>query len=260
MEDFFPLCFKKTDDQIRRGLSVVESEKLNGKYNVTLNPRKIPDRDPKYNMTLVWDLDQTLISADGIDDEDEDDIFTELVIRPHATEVLEILRRNLDVEFIIWTAGTQGHAERVVGSFPSMKFDHIIARDSSWYKDRNPVKHLGLLARAGNRGYDSMILIDDRMDIGKEHPENLLIVPPYYPKKCCAADDKTLLYLVNIIQRAINKFRATVEDPTRPAFSSYLFSPLAEKCVEDGKHYFGVKCFESKEELMSRIKAFRRVI
>ena len=256
LKEFFPLSFKKKNDEITRGLSVNESDKKICNHIVTLNPKNLKDRDPKYHITLVWDLDQTLISADGIDDEDDNDPDTKLVIRPHAVEVLEILRRNHQVEFIIWTAGSKCHAERVIGSFPNMMFDYVIARDSSWYVEKNPVKNLNIIS-SNNRTLESIILIDDRMDIGKETPENLLIVPPYYPKKYYASNDKTLLYLVNIIQRAINLYLRNKSKN----FSSYLYSPLVEKCVEEDKdinYYYGVKCFESMDELMERLTEFKR--
>lgn len=252
MDEFFPLFFKKTDDNVTRGLSSEDSEVILHKFKVITNPRGVPERDHCYKMTLVWDLDQTLISADGLDDEDENDPKTRLVIRPHASEVLEILRRNLNVEFIVWTAGSMSHAQRVVGSFPDVYFNYIICRDSSWYSTKDPVKNLNLLVRE-SRPMSSIILIDDRMDIGKEHPDNLLIVPPYYPKKQYASNDKTLLYLVNIIQRAITLYTKN----SSVSFSTYLFSPLVEKCIEEDNHYFGVKCFNDRQELLDRIKSFQ---
>lgn len=251
MEEFFPLSFNKSDDEIKRGLSSKESKDIEISYIVNLDPRKIPDRHSKFKMTLVWDLDQTLISADGIDDEDDEDENTKLVIRPHAEEVLDILKRHRDVEFIIWTAGNDSHAKRVVNSLPEIHFDHIIARDYCWYDTENPVKDLNHLV-SNNRILDSIILIDDRMDIGKKHPTNLLIVPPFYPKEKHASNDRTLLYLVNILHRAITLYRNHPETP----FYCFLFSPLVEKCIDSNNHYYGVKCFTNKEELKTRCNSF----
>lgn len=216
------------------------------------DPSQVPARDPKYIMTIVFDLDQTLISADGIGDECENDRKTQLVIRPHASQVLRALRTNDDVEFIIWTAGLESHAKRVVYSFPEIKFDYIVSRDKSWYVDKDPKKTLSKLA-SETRNLNSMILVDDRMDIGSEHPENLLIVPKYYPKKEFGVDDVTLLYAANILQRAINKYR---NDKVNPLYS-YLYSPLSEKCVYNDIHYYGVKCFKNKEDIISRIRSFQ---
>jgi hypothetical protein len=257
MESLFPLYFRKTSDEITRGLSDTENFLQSREFNVLTNPKHIPDRDLKYKMTIVWDLDQTLVSADGIGEENENDPNTKLVIRPHASEVLEVLRRNDKVEFIIWTAGSQSHACRVVGSFPGITFDHIIARDPCWYSEKNPVKNLRLIAGI-ERPLSSMILVDDRMDIGKLHPENLLVVPPYYPKRYCAANDRTLLYLVNILHRAINMYTKNSVYNPNAIFSSYLFSPLVDKCEEEGLFYYGVKCFESKAELEDRVREFYR--
>lgn len=253
MENYFPLYFKKPKNKIYRGLSSRESKKIKDKPLVYINPRNVPDRNPEHIMTLVWDLDQTLVSADGLKDEDENDIDTKLVIRPHAREILKILTRNRNVEFIVWTAGVKSHAERVVNSFPCMKFDHIISRDSSWYSHSDPVKDLNLISNK-SRPLSSIILIDDRMDIGTHHPENLLVVPPYYPKTEYASNDSTMLYLVNILQRAIDMY----ED--KKPFSSYLFSPLSEKCTYEGHIYYGVKCFETQKDLEDRINSFERIV
>lgn len=253
MQEYFPLYFKKTEKGVVRGLSTNQSEKLSPKPQGYSNPRHIPNRDPCYSLTLVWDLDQTLVSADGINDEKETDPDTELVIRPHAREILNILRRNSNVEFIVWTAGNKEHSERVVGSFPDIKFDHIISRHRSWYDDETPAKNLNLISNE-TRPLETIILIDDRMDIGMNHPENLLIVPPYYPKKGFAADDSTMLYLVNILQRAIDNY------DNKNNFSSFLFSPLTEKCVYEDHTYYGVKCFKDQKDLEDRIWTFQKII
>ena len=253
MEDYFPLYFNKSKKEISRGLSCNQSDKIKYKPYVYLNPRKLPERSPKYKLTLVWDLDQTLVAAEGVKGEDELDLDTQIVIRPHAREILNILKRNHNVEFIVWTAGTKSHAERVVGSFPNIVFDHIIARNSSWYSDKNPIKNLNLIVNE-SRPLSTMVLMDDRMDIGTEHPENLLVVPPYYPKKYNACDDSTMLYLVNILQRAIDLY------DSKNSFATYIFSPLTEKCSYEGHTYYGVKCFESKEDLQERIKSFEMIV
>ncbi len=248
MEDHFPLYFERKPIKFHRGLSVSEAKRSPKLKNHYFDPEKLPPRHERYKMTIVWDLDQTLVSADGIENEDENNDQTRLVIRPRAEEVLSLLRRNGDVEFIVWTAGTESHARRVVNSLNTLFFDYVISRDSSWY----PIKNLNKFLKSG-RDLDTMILVDDRMDIGLDHPENLLVVPPYYPKEKHGEDDASLLYLANILQRAINLYHD--QKPNRRGtegrlpFYSYIFSPLTEKCVLQGNFYYGVRCFSSKKEI-----------
>ena len=281
MEELFPLSFKKKSPAPSRGLSSKQAESTPDLVNHYINPRDVPDRDTKHILTIIYDLDQTLISADGMDDEDEDHEDTELVIRPHAFDLLNVISRNKDVEFIVWTAACEPHAKRVIHSLRDIHFDYIVTRDRCWYDKKNPMKDLNLICR-GSRSLETSILIDDRMDNGVKHPENVLIVPPYYPKD--RSHDTTMLYLANILHRAINGYRRDrreskrdlvpsspplkrpeplkrIEPLKRPEpFHSYLFSPLVNKCVYEGKFYYGVRCFVSKEELEDRIRDFKKYV
>lgn len=250
MEEYFPLSFSK-DKKITRGLSSSESKKIDRLDCWVKDPRKLPKRSSDHKITLVWDLDQTLVSANGLDEEDPDDPDTKLVIRPYAERILIALRKNKDVEFIVWTAGTESHAKRVVKSFGSIHFDYVLSRNSTWFDEVEQTKDLSFL----NRDLNTVILIDDRMDVGKETPENILVVPPYNPKEKNKDDDTTLLYLANILQKAINDYRIYHEREKK--FSSFIFSPLTEKCVYMGDFYYGVKTFDSEEELRQRISSFR---
>lgn len=256
MEELFPLQFKRRkEDFLSRGLSSREAKSRPDLSNHFFDPRRIPSRKSYYCLTVAFDLDQTLVSAEGIEDEDENDPLTKLVIRPHAAEALKALRRHEGVEFIVWTAGIKEHAKRVVYSFPEMHFDYVISRDPSWYDEDTPTKNLNLLA-SSSRPLSTVILVDDRMDIGIEHPENLLIVPAYEPKETThVSTDATMLYLANIIHRAIKEYK---KNPSN-SFCSYLFSPLTEKCKYEDLYYYGVKCFSSKGELEDRIRKFRLI-
>lgn len=250
MEEYFPLYFTK-QHEIMRGLSSDDSKKIDRLDCWVKDPRRLPKRSPDHKLTLVWDLDQTLVSADGVDDEDPDDPTVKLVLRPNAERILIALRKNKDVEFIVWTAGTESHAKRVVKSFGSVHFDYVLSRNETWFDEDIQTKDLRMI----NRDLDTVVLIDDRMDVGKEHPENLLVVAPYHPKEKNTCDDSTLLFLANILQKAINDYRIHHEKENK--FSSFLYSPLTEKCVYDGMYYYGVKTFESEDELKDRVLSFR---
>ena len=82
-----------------------------------------------------------------MDDEDEDHEDTELVIRPHAFDLLNVISRNKDVEFIVWTAACEPHAKRVIHSSETFNFDYIVTRDRCWYDKKNPMKDLNLICQ-----------------------------------------------------------------------------------------------------------------
>lgn len=250
---WFPLTLKEELARYTEGLSTNETEKLKDLPNIYANPIHIPDREPHYKITVVWDLDQTLVSSDGLieKDIDKEDPDRKLIIRPRAHEILKILKRNEDVEFIIWTAGNKAHMMKVVYSLDGIKFDHIIYRHRCWYNDDNPVKDLRTISNE-SRPLSSMVLIDDRMDVGQHHPENLLIVPKFEPYKSHGDNDMTLLFLANVLQKAIYMYRS---DDSKP-LNNYFYGPLVEKCVRDERYYYGIKCFKNKDELRERIKKF----
>lgn len=248
---YFPLYFSEKKEVVR-GLSFDEAKDIDRLNCWIRDPSQIPERSPDYQLTIVWDLDQTLVSADGVEDEDPDDENTKLVIRPNAERVLIALRKNKDVEFIVWTAGTESHAKRVINSFQNVHFDYVISRNETWYDDIKQTKDLRII----NRSLDTVVLVDDRMDVGRKHPENLLVIAPYHPKEKNQDDDASLLYLANILQKAISDYRLYHDKEKR--FSSFLYSPLTEKCVYRGKFYYGVKTFSSEEELRERIRTFQR--
>lgn len=249
MKEYFPLHFTEKTE-ISRGLSSNQSKNMDRLECWVRDPSRIPNRSSEYKLTIVWDLDQTLVSADGIDNEDPDDDDTQLVLRPYAELILIALRKNKDVEFIVWTAGTESHAKRVVNSFKHLHFDYVISRNNTWYNEDNQMKDLRII----NRDINTVILVDDRMDIGINHPENLIVVAPYYPKEKNHNDDTTLLFLANILQKAIDDY-VKCEDKDKN-FSAFLFSPLTEKCIYNNLYYYGVKSFSSKDEIKERIKFF----
>lgn len=250
----FPLCFT-SETKINRGLSIKEASKVKCKYKdkIIKNPKNIPKRDSRYKITLIWDLDQTLVSADGIEGDDIYSDETKLVIRPYTETILASLKRNDDVEFVIWTAGNKSHAKRVLNSFNIIYFDYIIYRNETWFDINDQIKDIKLL----NRDLKNTILIDDRIDIGKMNPENLLVVPPFKPREQNCDNDTTLLYLANILQKSISDYR---KNGYRKTLSCYLYSPLTDKYEYEDELYFGVRCFSSHKELDDRIKKFRKMM
>jgi len=252
MDEYFMIPFKKGKAEFDRGLSINETKKLPELNNHYENPEKIPPRHSRHLLTIVWDLDQTLVSAEGLASENSESKNLKLVIRPRAIEVLNILRSRQEAEFIVWTAGIPEHAKRVVHSLGIDYFDYIISRSKYW----DVIKDLNMLEKTG-RSLNTMILVDDRMDIGEPHPENLLIVPRFVPDEC-GPHDMTMLYLGNILYRCCVKY---VEAEGKLPLRMFLHSPLTIRCrdLEICKgDYYGVNCFLSKQQLKDRLREFKR--
>lgn len=248
MEEFFPLRFDRKKLEFQRGLSNNELAAYPELPNHCPDPEKVPPRNPYHLLTIVWDLDETLVSADGTEGEDSKNDDTKLVIRPNALNCLTAIRALYQVEFIVWTAGIKSHAKRVCHSIGPDLFDHVISRSKYWNMDN---KDLNKLAKTG-RSLNSMILVDNRMDVGATHPENLLVIPEFYPKES-GSNDQSMLYAANIIFRACRKY---LEYGTKRPLRTFLHSPLTQRLREDRKDYYGVLCFESRQHLHDRMREF----
>lgn len=251
----FPLSFKREKAEYQRGLSINESKEYQPLPNHYLNPVDVPARKSWQSITIVWDLDQTLVCDEGLPKENWKSPDHKLIIRPRAKQVLDILRSIPEVEFIVWTAGTEEHAKKVCYSLGIEFFDYIISRSPKhWWNEKTQIKDLNLLVKTG-RSLNSMIHIDDRMDVGLPHPENLLIVSQYYPAEC-GDKDTTMLYLANIVYRACIEY---INNGGKYPLRSFLYTPLTQKCREEkGKHdYYGIYCFKSDEQIVERMKSFR---
>lgn len=253
--DLFPLRFKREKPEYHRGLSINEAEKLPDLPNHYLNPMDIPPRKPWQTMTIVWDLDQTLVCDEGLPGENWKSKNHKLIIRPRATQILDLLKSIPEVEFIVWTAGIQNHAKKVCYSLGIDFFDYVISRSEKyWWNERTQIKDLNILVKTG-RPLNSMIHIDDRMDVGLPHPENLLIVPQYWPEKA-GEKDATMLYLANVIYKACTDY---IRNGGKYPLRSFLHSPLTQKCREKGLRddYYGIYGFASDEQIDDRIREFK---
>ena len=105
-----------------------------------------PQRPSKLGWkTLVLDMDEMLVgNTTGMKPKDAtpfipfaDGSFSH-IHRPNLKTFLEYASANFEV--VLWTAGTKGYAAECihnmlrVHSLPTSTFDHIIARDSSWFQ------------------------------------------------------------------------------------------------------------------------------
>jgi NLI interacting factor-like phosphatase len=161
------------------------------------NPADIPPADVPFFLTVVLDLDETLISsaADG----------RAIKVRMYTRSFLENLcKLNPRVEIIAWSAGHRTHVNRCLHILdPDSKiFHHAICRDASWMDDRPGtssivLKNLYVLPRNQNR----IVLIDDSTFASVCNGPRAIIVP----KACFSSseDDMTLINVFHVIKDGI---------------------------------------------------------
>ena len=122
MIPLFPLKLKRRSKS-RLGYCI--DDKMDLKRMEHVPPTKLPPRDSKYDMTLIWDLDETLVSSKNRVGEKKSYLKTYFTIRPYALETLDALRTRFpNVEMIVWTAADSYHADTAIASI-GFDFDYI---------------------------------------------------------------------------------------------------------------------------------------
>lgn len=130
------------------------------KYRCVDNPDLIPPRSKSYLVTIVLDVDETLINArTGI-----------YYLRPYVKQFLIEIRKNFPIELILWSFGNTNHVNRVLTIIdPDQKLiDFAIGAGESWQK-----KLLKRLKR------DKIIIIDDSIEVSANNPLNSILIYPF---------------------------------------------------------------------------------
>lgn len=149
---------------------------------------KIPREETKI-ATVVFDLDETLVTYYN----------NYIYVRPYARVLLSLLKENFpNLELIVWSAAAKSHVNFVVELLDPDNniFSHCICR-SSPQQEAIPDKNISLLNRT------NIIIIDDLIYAGVSNGLQAIILPkflPYYPQ---AKKDTTILYVLQIIGRAM---------------------------------------------------------
>lgn len=177
----------------------VKEDTLSRPVVVHTTPRTVPPRNPKYVMTLIVDLDETLVDARGC----------YLAIRPYARQFFELIRAHLPrVEVGAWTAGIPAHAERVCRLFEldnargvvetGAFFDFVIARGGDWYDEQGPSPPYKDVFRLRGRGPTSLIL-DDSVHVTRYSGMQAIIIEPFAVNTASAISDNALIYALQVI-------------------------------------------------------------
>eukprot|EP01013_Petalomonas_cantuscygni_P022892 TRINITY_DN44216_c0_g1_i1.p1 TRINITY_DN44216_c0_g1~~TRINITY_DN44216_c0_g1_i1.p1 ORF type:complete len:285 (-),score=48.57 TRINITY_DN44216_c0_g1_i1:624-1478(-) len=140
-------------------------------------------RDDRSKLTVVLDLDETLIYArEG-----------PLYCRPHLDELLEFLGDKC--ETVVWTAGIRPYAQAVIKNIdPYGIIQHCVYRHAKWFSGQpGYVKDLGLIGR----DLDRMVIIENTPDCVRGFENNGILVPDYEGGE---TPDSTLLVVKKILQ------------------------------------------------------------
>jgi hypothetical protein len=186
------------DDQV-----ISSSSSINSTHSVQELPllRRLPDSSTI--LTLVFDLDETLVFNRHTDDRPA-------TLRPHVIDVLAALRQDPRIEIVLWTASTRETALPVVEQLEQQGsvFHEIIVRDNRWYFDaltyedgmNMPVVYTKDLRRLG-RNTNRVVIVENWDWAVRLQPSNAILVENFEGQ---SGEDRTLLNLLPVVQHLIN--------------------------------------------------------
>lgn len=136
----------------------------------TNDPGSIRPRDSSYLMTVVLDLDGTLINSSTYP--------YAIYVRPDAKLFLEYLSYLEKVEIIIWTSAKKEHLINSLKAIMSpsryFRIDHVIYRGPSWESPKNQyLKNLKLLNRT------NVVLIENTAEIARTCRGNAILLEDF---------------------------------------------------------------------------------
>lgn len=133
--------------------------------------RELEPGQPKPLLTVVFDLDETLVSNRRAD-------LTQAILRPYALHVLNALRHMAHLEVVMWTASTRETGAPVVEqlSMGGLVFDDVVFRSDAWFTEPIHTKDLRLLGR----DLDRVVIFDNAPSCCKLNPHNSVIVEDFH--------------------------------------------------------------------------------
>ena len=128
---------------------------------------------PKKNLTLVLDLDETLISFQTDFDDETKGL---LKFRPFLYEFLEKMINYY--ELIIFTSATQDYAEPIIETIDKNNkyFDYILCRQHTIVVNNDFVKDISLIGR----DLKKMIIVDNMPQNFRKQKENGIFIKPFW--------------------------------------------------------------------------------
>lgn len=184
-------------------------------------------------INIILDLDQTLISAEPIEEFDFEknqkkmfkfnfenlDGYYLMFPRPKLDEFLDYLFANFNVS--VWTAASKDYALFVIEKFiltkPNRKLDFIFF---SYHcniskKENNGLKGLNMLwdsYELQNYSKDNTLIIDDNIDVKKIQPCNCYLIPAFNFTDDNSEKDDELSVLMTKLEKFKNEFYGQKQD------------------------------------------------
>ena len=163
------------------------------------------EKKDNYILTIVLDLDKTLIYCEDEEDENyeeeedeekEEEVKNEIILRPGLYEFLDSLMK-LKCELIIFTSSKKQKADEYINKIEKNKkyFNKILYRDYCTLIGAAYVKDISKLGR----DLSKTIIIDNDLGCFYLQQENGILIKSFNGEK----DDKNLFNLLNILQKII---------------------------------------------------------
>ena len=209
IEEFINLCLKilglneNEINELNKELDNEDNTDIIKSVNVPfLSPIEKKDN---YILTIVLDLDKTLIYCEDEEDENyeeeedeekEEEVKNEIILRPGLYEFLDSLMK-LKCELIIFTSSKKQKADEYINKIEKNKkyFNKILYRDYCTLIGAAYVKDISKLGR----DLSKTIITDNDLGCFYLQQENGILIKSFNGEK----DDKNLFNLLNIVQKII---------------------------------------------------------
>jgi hypothetical protein len=222
-----------------------------------VDPPLLPPRDPKKLLTLVLDLDETLVFNRNLNPSIPPQW------RPGAFMLLEYLDTNPEIEVILWTAAAEHTCNEVIASLPfhlQSVFTYVITRDTGlWFYRINPqtkkressshhTKNIGLLGRS----LSSVVIVDNFPECLYSHPRNSLLVEHFLGVNSSSREvvDFTMMNTKRIITSIYDHLK---EHPTHDV------AGLIEHLATNSQYCFFTKPIELSKQLSETPLVFTKI-
>ena len=172
----------------------LESSKENILENKTTNPIYfLPSRDPKFEFTLVIDLDETLIHLKRSSDINSKEGI--LIFRPYLFYFLSLMKK--EYELVLFSFGNEKYVDPIINMIEKKEkyFSHRLYRRHAVLSGKNFVKDLSKLGR----DLKTILIIDNLPQAFKLQNENGIWVKAFYGD--CKGDNETLKNLGDLLER-----------------------------------------------------------
>lgn len=171
--------------------------------------KEIEPGQPKPTLTVVLDLDETLVSNRRAD-------LTHAILRPYALHVLNALRHMQGLEIVLWTASTRETGAPVVEQLHEggLVFDDVIFRNDLWFTEPVHTKDLRLLGR----DMDRVVVFDNAPNCCKLNPQNAVLVEDFLGAR--VENDAALVNCYYIIESLLKQASGGV--PVREGLSRLI--------------------------------------